>query len=384
MCAQEDKALYGRHYPGLDLVRVTAIAMVMLTHLSSRAFNLPGGPAQTFITWGWHGVDLFFALSGFLIGGQIMEQSMTGRFSFRTFYIKRVWRIFPPYYFSLLVMLTIYAMGAKGYFRLAIHPLATFNDIVRSMAVHIFYLVDYLGSIYDFQQGIYWSLAVEEQFYILAPLLLYLLVRYGRRLTPWGLGTLILCGIALRFALFSLPAGPGFDWEAAVQRPFHTRFDTLLFGVLAAYLFIKHRDRLATGRATRAAVLALSLASVGASLVFGGFGPGYFNTCWQFTLTGFGFSGLVLWLAVTPLAGRIRPRRAFNYVARISYPMYLYHLILIRPAYDISTRLFGFNRTSTTQFFLFFAVYSLVVVFVSGVLYRLVDVPFMNYRKRFV
>jgi len=384
MSTRGNKPLYGRHYPGLDLARVVAIILVMLTHLSSRVYFLPDTPTLTFITWGWHGVDLFFALSGFLIGGQIMEQSLAGRFSFKTFYIKRALRIFPPYYFSLLIMFAIYTTGTGSFFRIAINPTSTFDDIIRTMSTHIFYVVNYFGSIHDFQQGIYWSLSMEEQFYIIAPLVLYLLIRYGRRLTPWGLGLLILTGVAIRFYVYTLPTGPGYDWDAAVQRPFQMRFDTFIIGILAAYFFIKHHDWLYNCRAIRAAILAVSLACLGLTIAYGFEGRGYFNDCWQFTLTGLGFSGLVLWLVITPLTRLIRPKKVINHVAKISYPMYLNHIIMIRPAHLVFNRFFRFNNTSTTNFFIFFAVYFLVAILISSFLYRLVDVPFMNYRKRFI
>ncbi|MBI5893395.1 MAG: acyltransferase [Deltaproteobacteria bacterium] len=100
--------LFKKHYFELDMIRAIAITMVLMRHF----YYMVGFPHLAyydviFFVWGWHGVDLFFALSGFLIGGQIIEENLNNTFSFKRFYIKRFWRIFPPYYFSILVVILI-------------------------------------------------------------------------------------------------------------------------------------------------------------------------------------------------------------------------------------------------------------------------------------
>lgn len=78
--------VFKKHYPELDLIRAIAITLVMLIHFSKRAFSLPqDGILTNFFHWGWNGVTLFFALSGFLIGGQIIESLSGGNSASRDF-----------------------------------------------------------------------------------------------------------------------------------------------------------------------------------------------------------------------------------------------------------------------------------------------------------
>jgi len=82
--------LFNKHYPCLDFLRAIAISLVLLVHFSSMFYPLPQDTFFVhFLLWGWNGVGLFFALSGFLIGGQIIEALQRDSFSFKKFYIKR-------------------------------------------------------------------------------------------------------------------------------------------------------------------------------------------------------------------------------------------------------------------------------------------------------
>lgn len=368
--------LFNRHYPSLDFLRSVAIALVLLLHFHLKFYPLPrGGMVRGLAAWGWNGVGLFFALSGFLIGGQIIEALQLRSFSFRVFYIKRFWRIFPPYYASLM------AVAAFTWAGLAT-PLGTRDETIRTIVYHALYIQNYVH-LKSPRLPLYWSLAVEEQFYLLAPLLLYLLWRYLRRALAPVLSGLILLAIGTRFALY----GPGTDWLLDIRWPFHTRFDALLFGVLAAYVFIRYNERLRRlGPLARLAMYGLSLAAIGATLVFGGDYNTYFNTCWEFTLTGFGFALLTLSLALSSFDSRIRPclRGFFALTARYSYTMYLYHLMLIYPVGLVVIRAHRYLGLGPGPwgFVLSFALYFAVVLGVSGLIYQVVDRPAMNHRRR--
>ena len=94
----EGKFLFRRHYPALDFFRAVAIFMVMGNHFRDIINIIPSDTVMgSLFTMGRRGVPLFFVLSGFLIGGQILEELQAGRFSFKKFYVKRLWRILPPY-----------------------------------------------------------------------------------------------------------------------------------------------------------------------------------------------------------------------------------------------------------------------------------------------
>jgi len=373
--------LFNKHYPCLDFLRSIAIILVMLVHFNERFYPLP---ANSFLhrlaAWGWNGVGLFFALSGFLIGGQLIESLQTRSFSFKKFYIKRFWRIFPPYYFSLLIVAILYFTGLAD--DNVIYPDGSATDIIKTLVYHTLYLQDYLR-LPRLQVALYWSLAVEEQFYILAPLLLYMIWRYCRPYFPLILSGLIVIGISTRFMLY----GPDLNWLLDIRFPFHTRFDSLLFGVLAAYLFIVYNERLKNLSAfTRWILFLSSFAAIGACLIFGGTGNGYFNTCWQFTLTGFGFSLLTLTITISSFDSYIHTylKKFFSITARLSYTIYLYHLMLIFPLGHIiikAHKYLGYNP-GRVGFLLSFCLYFLCVLAASAIVYQFIDRPSMSYRKK--
>lgn len=172
-----------RHLPGLDGIRGLAILMVMLSHFIVVGDNLGKGTALSrFLHSGYLGVDLFFVLSGFLITG-ILIDSKTSPGYFRVFYLRRALRIFPLYYGLLAVSwLTVVFLTPQD------RPVLTGHD---SMAWYWLYASnigmavkgDWLASPTWVGLGHFWSLAVEEQFYLVWPLVVYLTpVRHLKRI----------------------------------------------------------------------------------------------------------------------------------------------------------------------------------------------------------
>lgn len=331
------------------------------------------GALVSFFSWGWHGVDLFFALSGFLIGGQIIEECRNREFSFSRFFVKRSFRILPPYFFAIAVFVAFFSY-ANGF--LILRDSQVLNDFLA----HAFYLQDYIQSGQMMYNGIYWSLAVEEKFYIVLPVIIFFL--YSRIKNEnsccllFALGALALVGIAVRFISFE----PGKEFWSTYLVPFHLRFDNLLMGVLAAFLFIYFRGRLST--VWKYALLLAAAICLGLSYLYGGLGTSYFNVCWQFTLTGVGFSALILAL-VSFNAGRYLPfKKAFSAVSKYSYAMYLYHLLILGFTHSYLRALLTRLDRGTAGFLLVFALYFAVVTAVSMAVYAVIDRPFMNYREK--
>lgn len=163
-----------RHLPGLDGVRGLAILLVMLSHFIVVGNNLgTGTPISRLLHSGYLGVDLFFVLSGFLITGILIDSKSSPNY-FGTFYMRRALRIFPLYYGLLAVSwLTVVFITPED------KPLLTGND---SMAWYWLYASnigmavkgDWLASPTWVGLGHFWSLAVEEQFYLVWPLVAYL------------------------------------------------------------------------------------------------------------------------------------------------------------------------------------------------------------------
>ena len=162
------------HFLPLDGLRGLAILLVMLYHfcLPHRSFHgrEPGVLLQ-FAQGGWMGVDLFFVLSGFLITGILLETRHQPHY-FRNFLGRRFLRIWPLYYLSLLVLLVLIPMALSQ----ASPELQGMRD---KQAWFWLYAANWLfaseGGFTQTSGGYFWSLAVEEQFYLLWPFLVYAL-----------------------------------------------------------------------------------------------------------------------------------------------------------------------------------------------------------------
>lgn len=215
--------------PGLDLLRALAIVWVMLFH----SWVVGGlGPHWSWLSrYGWMGVDLFFVLSGYLIGRQVLAPLARGqRLSFVDFYLRRALRILPAFWVVLAVYACWPGLGEGG--RLA--PVWMFLSFTVNL------LIDY-GQDAAFSHA--WSLCVEEHFYLVFPLLAAWLVPRRARWTCVALCVLIVVGgMALRAAIWLHDArlDPGMEarnWFIEdLYFPTWARLDGLLAGVLLAML----------------------------------------------------------------------------------------------------------------------------------------------------
>src|SRR3982074_65688 len=206
--------------PGLDLLRALAIIVVVIYHAGIMGFPMPGRVHR----FGWIGVDLFFVLSGYLIGGQLLaplarDQSINlGRF-----FARRALRLLPAY----LVLPTVYGILASWREYPEMTPWWKFLVSVQNIGLHG-------GTAFSHA----WSLAVEDQFYLMLPLILLFVNRLRRPalIIPC---VIVLGGIALRaFLAYQNPAadfGVSFrGFQTWIYYPTWTRLDPLVFGVALA------------------------------------------------------------------------------------------------------------------------------------------------------
>lgn len=191
------------YYNGLDGVRAIAVILVMLFHF------YPQGILQI----GWVGVDLFFVLSGFLITNILIKYKDREHY-FKSFYMRRVIRIFPIYYIVVIPLLLL------NYF--ALH-----NKAIGEQLSYLFYLQNFaaLGSEFLFGLEHTWSLAIEEQFYLFFPFVIRFLPLKKSFYFVIGL---ILMAILLR-TFFAIKEPEIFYWQSVL---FFTRMDSLLLGAL--------------------------------------------------------------------------------------------------------------------------------------------------------
>jgi peptidoglycan/LPS O-acetylase OafA/YrhL len=362
---------------GPDLLRALAILLVMLWHLPR-----PATPAmlEEIKRYGWTGVDLFFVLSGYLIGTQLLVRLTRGqRLSLRDFYIKRALRILPAF----LVVLAVYV------FLPVLRENPTMQAPWRFVTFTMNFGLDYRVT-GGFTQA--WSLCVEEHFYLAFPVLVLLLSRLRWR----GWTVVLACGVLfggmlLRAALWqNAMAAPLAEnatssiaptYLEAIYYPTYTRLDGLLFGVLlAAFRAFKPDQwrRYADPRwALLAGVAAISLAVI----VFhypathGFRGP-------TLTLVGatFGYPLLAFGCACV-LAASLEWERAFGAwrvpgagtIAILSYSIYLSHKLTSHA----NEMLFGKETMAGIGGF---ALYFITGILGGAVLWLAVERPFLLLR----
>jgi peptidoglycan/LPS O-acetylase OafA/YrhL len=312
---RQSKAASLDYLPTLDGWRAVAIAMVLFAHV-----RLPGNALQGIAGYGALGVHLFFAISGFLITNRLLEEyESTGRVSLRSFYIRRAFRILPA---ALTYLAALCVLG----FAAGLIPL-TAGQIVSSALFFRNYWVEPAAQ--SWYTGHYWSLSVEEHFYLLWP---GLLVAIGTRRARWAV-PLMACLFAGWRALDS-----HYNWIAALNPGLKDlvgrtdyRMDGLLWGCAAAFLWDARRIRAKAWYAL-GAVLAMALL-----LIFEP--PGYI------ALLALLMPVPLVCTAADPASwlGRLFESRAVAWFGRLSYSVYLWQMLFL-PAYGIPVSLGAVQR----------------------------------------
>jgi peptidoglycan/LPS O-acetylase OafA/YrhL len=295
--------------PALDGVRAIAIALVVLHHTS--AFLVPSH-AGSFFPGGFLGVDLFFVLSGFLITTLLLERRGRERRPIATFYLRRALRLIPALVALLLANL-LYALVNGGV-----------GDALRSIAVVLAYATNWAElagvSISRYVTHL-WSLSIEEQFYLIWPLLLYAALRRWpsqRRLVWLALGIALLAAV-WRAALFQ----SGDPWLRIYIRT-DARADALAIGAALALapwqqvaVRFRPRARELAGVSALAVVIAAAAAlQPSAAVLYDG----------GFTVIALAAAVLIACvLEPDTQLYRVLASRPFVVLGRLSYSLYLWH-----------------------------------------------------------
>jgi peptidoglycan/LPS O-acetylase OafA/YrhL len=331
------------HVRALDGVRGLAIVAVLLFH-------------YTWVSCGWAGVQLFFVLSGFLITSILVsETDLPVKFYLQRFYWRRSLRIFPLYYAFVLVVTAVYFIYREpatfGRYSLAIYTY-TFNfEKMRP---------DY-GTLSFF--GHFWSLAVEEQFYLVWPLAIYLLSPRSRKYLVITL--LAVCPVirAMTALLLSRISDNPFYLGQAVGSNTLGQLDAFAAG---AFLVL-FKDKLPAhpGRwFVASSVLVLAAGQLAAFLIKGRFATdtslGYsFNMfaggqhIWGYTLINFWSASLIFLALHRNWFSNLLSRSMPTFLGRISYGMYIFHMLI----QGTLLKLFGYQHglANLAMFLTYFA-----------------------------
>jgi peptidoglycan/LPS O-acetylase OafA/YrhL len=309
---ENDAPAHPTHLPSLDGFRGLAVLLVMFVHFSTNANSLGYYNAITSLSSiGWIGVDLFFVLSGFLIT-RILYDAKTKPNYFKRFYIRRTLRIFPLYYLAIVVVSLIYALWPFDELGWPENPLFV-----------VFYLTNFLisaGGSAGFLDH-FWSLAVEEHFYLIWP---FFVLKFARHQLMMVALFVIVAAPLLR-AYFVLN---GFNFYTAYMLT-PCRMDSLAIGAFVALAVCGSGFSSHVSRAAWAAVVI-----GGGALAFIFFGLGMISpsdpviATVGFSIIGVAAAGLlvltVVWKPLTVLFSL----PVMRWFGKYSYGLYVWHPIV--------------------------------------------------------
>ena len=351
--------------PQLDVLRCAAILGVLVAH--TVYFRAPRSWWENLLVRpGWTGVDLFFVISGFLISGLLFaEFQKRGRIHFGRFAMRRALKLYPMLYVLVLGVMFV-RLKAAGF-----HDIGW---IVRPALHDIFFVQSYLRGTY----GHFWSLAVEEHFYVLLPLTLYFMLRKSRAGEPDPLRRLP--SVLLLVAVFCFGARlvhavmvPSYS-PATHMFPTHLRLDSLSFGVLLSYHWHFHSDEFAAQvKQARPFLFLASLALIAPAIILDQSNFIMYTVGLSFLNVGYG--GLMIAFLHIPMATKGFLSwliKAAAYIGQHSYPIYLFHFGIMQQLLK-----HGLLRNWT----------GLLVYFVSAItigvlISKLIEYPVLQFRDR--
>jgi peptidoglycan/LPS O-acetylase OafA/YrhL len=304
-----------QYRPDIDALRAVAVGAVVLSHLGVAGF-----------TGGFSGVDIFFVISGFLITNFLLQRASAGRISLGEFYLRRARRILP----MAILVLVITCVAA----------LLLLNQLKASQVANdAYWAALFLANVHLIQQSTdyfnqgfeqslvqhYWSLAVEEQFYVVFPLLVILVVALARKLgvSNWQrvLTWVIAVGAAgsLAWAIWQGTTEPATAYFSSLTRAYE-----LAIGALLASLLFRRESAPSVRGSTIASVVAVlvmvgSFVALNESLSF----PSYLALFPTLAAAAF------IWANVAnvkvPLLSKLFQSKPMVYLGKISFSIYLIH-----------------------------------------------------------
>lgn len=362
---QAAKVDHGGRNACLDGIRGIAILFVILGHTFqyTQAHSRLGSIVTGIAGIGWVGVDLFFALSGFLITGILLRMRGTPDY-FKVFYMRRFFRIFPLYYTFLAGLSALFLLTRPDLFRAIYLPwqLAYLSNFHVAMYGFLSRPVDHL-----------WSLSVEEQFYIVWPAALLALPR--RRTVTWIL--VFLAGLAAARLSVDALFHPWWEFDYALLH-----LDGLLTGAaLAAYSQL--RAPTATLRRAAWGVLAASvLALSGWFIRNGGLDRTMFHGIWtlNYTLVAAASTALIavsIWTRPGAILNRALAMKPLARIGKYSYSMYIFHL----PA-DWAFRTLKLAPSTVPGSLVYFTAVTGLCYAMALITWRLVEEPCLKLKER--
>ncbi|MGI5308341.1 acyltransferase family protein [Rheinheimera sp. WS51] len=360
-------------FPGLDNIRAIAIILVLLRH-SVRFWEEPlDGAIWNLWYNGWLGVDLFFALSGFLITHHLLSKwpKSNYRSFIYSYFFKRALRILPLYTFIVLIAL----LGIIPFFQ-PDYPITPY-----ALLIHAVFLQDYI----PFASIVVslWSLGVEEKFYLIAPVLVYCTQKYS------STHVLACCAIVIIFitvlrvlVLLDITDAISYtDFFWTFRAPFHFSIVGVLSGAVIALLYSKYQLSLLSPRWNKV----LQYLSIIILLLILMVERWIEAEHWIFTgviitLCSILFA-IILYCALSITSSSESPiNKLLRFIAKLAYPLYLIHLMIVPMVKVVCSSVFASQES--VPFVAYFTVYLVLSLCAAIILHLLVEKPFLILKSR--
>lgn len=337
---------------GLDLMRSVAILLVLVSH----GICLPPWfpyPSQLIENCAYWGVEIFFILSGFLIGRiLISEMTRPDGGDWVRFWLRRWIRTLPNYY----LFLAVYSCMGGGF-------TAKFTVFAQNFA-------EYHPTFF----AVAWSLSIEEWFYLLSPLVILLAGKFIRnkpRAILVAIGFFIVGGLAVRLVLHSQTTWSWTGFRTIVIN----RFDAIAWGFLAAYVSKFHGRLFQRAACWPVAAAALVVVGVQGALLTRYVYPGgmeFYGETLFFTVSSAALALLLpYWSQIDVKSNWVR--QSITSISQWSYSAYLVHSLVLN---SLGPRLYVCRGNG----YLVFAQYMLLTMALSGLIYRVFERPIMQLR----
>lgn len=357
---------------GLDILRALAILFVVVGHGSDLLPKKLRGICNLFV---FDGVTIFFVLSGFLIGGILIKQIDGREFNFtilKIFWIRRWYRTLPNYFLILTILCILNLF---------------FNDEFSIWKVKNYFI---------FSQNLFyehpnffpesWSLTIEEWFYLIFPVLIFFMFSFLKsyRKSIFYVAILVVVSVtAFRFYRFSNISINGFsEWDLIFRKQVVTRMDSLMFGVVGAYIRYFHTNLLVKFKNQLLFTGIFIFIATNFLLPHFTTIEGIYSCVFSFTLISIATLFLLPYLSELKTSSGLLYRNITR-ISLLSYSMYLINLSIVQ-IWIISN--IPWQRITDNKYIIVitnYSIYWLLVIGLSILIYKYFEIPMTSLRERF-